>query len=121
MLLWIECAGPRSVLIECDVCREWFVFDETMDIGRDRERDARGGRARTGEPYGLLLLALFARDTEDSTEWVCSDGDVGSAALASEMASLDELATLVMLVCGFAPTTGRKDGLGGMSSSVESG
>ena len=57
------------------------------------ERPLRGGRGRTGEPYALLW-----RDPEDSAEWVRSEGEVGALALTSEITSLDELATLVMLV-----------------------
>ena len=91
ILLWIECAGPRRVLLlllplpvaECEVCIECTVpEDETTDVGRVCERDARGGRGRA---EGTVP------DAEDSTECVKSEGDGGPRAgdaLTSEMPSL---------------------------------
>ena len=119
-LLCIECAGPRRTLeVEWDVCMECTVVEaDTMDIGRERDRDARGGRGgRTGDPYALLCT-----DTEDdSTECVSSEGDVGRVAFTSDVTSLDELATLAMLWWGFRLTPGRKEGFGGIRSSGERG
>ena len=42
-------------------------------------------------------------------------------AFTSEITSLEELATLAMLWWGFRLTPGRKEGFGGMRSSVDSG
>ena len=87
---------------------------DTIDIGRERERELRGGRARAGELY-----VLFWAEAEDSTECVMSDGDAGKLVFPSRITSLDELATLVMLLCGLVLSP--KEGLGGTSSPVDMG
>lgn len=106
----MEWGAPRRPYVaECDVCMECVVpAEDTMDMGRERERaGVLGGlgRAGAGDPSR-------GSEAEDSTEWVISEGEAGRPALKSETTSLEELATLVMLLCGLPPT-GMKDGLGG--------
>ena len=82
------------MLVECDVWRECIVPEaETMEIGRERDRETRGGRGRPTGPFGVLFI-----DTEDSMEWVISEGDAGKALFWSEIPSVLDEATLVMLL-----------------------
>ncbi len=108
MLLWMLCAGPRSMFVVDWVVRIECIVpaEETMENGREREREVRGGLGRAGE------TALRMREADDSTECVSSDGDVVSTPPPSE----ESLATLVILLCGL--TSPKYDGFGARKSSV---
>lgn len=105
MLLWMLCAGPRSMLVDCVVRIECIVpAEDTIESARDCEREVRGGLGRAGE------TALRTREADDSTECVSSDGEVVSIPPPSE----ESLATLAMLLCGL--TSPKYEGFGARKS-----